>query len=183
MIIEPRHTVARHRRMEWRELVLLLVRMFQVQTYVEVGVQGGWTFNAVAPLVQRAVAVDIAAMRGIVRLDHVEAYRMPSLEFARRWSGPIDLLFIDADHRATSVLADVEALVRFVRPQTGLILLHDTYPAAAELLADGYCSDAWRAARAIHSGNEHGLEIVTLPGPWAGISILRRARRHGWMDR
>jgi predicted O-methyltransferase YrrM len=156
-----------------------LIRLFEPHTYVEIGVKKGHTFNVISPLVKRAVAVDINEMSTIVARPNVEICRMTSLEFARQWNDPIDLLFIDADHRKESVLADFDALSPFVQEGTGLILLHDTYPAAEYLLADGYCSNAWEAAFEIRKKRKYSdFEIVTLPGPYAGLSIIRKAKRH-----
>ncbi|MBU2052596.1 class I SAM-dependent methyltransferase [Patescibacteria group bacterium] len=167
---------------EHREFIIELVRLFEPHTYAEIGVKRGYVFNAVAPLVKRAIAVDIADMGRISDLPGVEKYQMKSSEFAYIWHDPIDLLFIDADHRDWAVLADIFRLAKFVRDETGLILLHDTFPVDPKLLADGYCSNAWKAARHIHLKRRHLFEIVTLPGPWAGLSIMRKAARHGWME-
>ena len=124
----------RWKNQEFRDLMLELVRLFEPDIYVEIGVQKGYTFNAIAPLVNKAVAVDTGDMGGIIARPGVERYRMRSLEFAELWKGPIDMLFIDADHRKEAVLADFEALGPYVREGTGLILLHDTHPAAAVAL-------------------------------------------------
>ena len=164
---------------EFRELMLELVRLFEPHTYVEIGVQKGYTFNAIAPKVKRAVAVDVGDMGGIVRRLNVAVYQMTSIAFASRWAGDIDLLFIDADHRKESVLTDVNNLLPFVTEGTGLILLHDTHPVAEELLSDRYCSNAWEAAWEIRKKRKYAdLEIVTLPGPSAGLSIIRKAKKH-----
>src|SRR5262249_46382420 len=44
---------------------------------------------------------------------------------ARRWSLPIDLLFIDGDHSYEGVKHDWEAFSPFVQP-FGLVIFHDT---------------------------------------------------------
>lgn len=168
---------------EFRELMAELVRLYQPHTYVEIGVQHGYIFNAISPLVKRAVAVDINPMDRIVSRANVETHQLPSLEFAGRWKEPIDLLFIDADHVKESVIADFDAMLPHVRECTGLILLHDTYPVQESLLSPRYCNNAWEAARMIHMAKKYrNIEAVTLPGPWAGLTICRKAPKHlGWM--
>lgn len=169
----------KYKNQEFRELMLELVKLFEPHTYVEVGVQRGFTFNVIAPKVKRAVAVDINDMACIRRAANVETCQMTSSAFALIWEDPIDLLFIDADHRKECVLRDVDNLAPFVREGTGLILLHDTHPVAEHLISDRYCSNAWEAARAIRKMRKYaGLEIVTLPGPYAGLSIIRKAKKH-----
>lgn len=167
----------RFRSQEFMPLIKFLVEMYQPDTYVEVGIQKGHCFKQIAPLVKKAIGIDIKLMFDMPEAILIEK---PSLEVAKNWEhGLIDLLFIDGDHEYESVLADVESFLPYVRPYTGLILLHDTYPGTRELAVDGYCSDAWKAARIIHHNEAFkDVEIVTLPGPYAGLSILRRAPKH-----
>ena len=179
----------KYRNMEFRELMVCLVNLFEPQVYVEVGVQKGYTFNTIAPMVKRAVAVDIKMAKSVIPagpqgIGTVEKYEMTSEVFSNMWRDKIDLLFIDADHRKSAVLADLRNLSKFVRIGTGLILLHDTHPVNSRLLQDGYCSNAWEVAELVHSsGFFCDFEIVTLPGPWAGLSILRKVGKHHlqWM--
>lgn len=174
----------KYKNMEFRELMCELVRLFEPATYVEIGVQKGYTFNSISPLVNCAVAVDVNPMDRIAELPHVQKFQMPSIEFAKKWNDPIDLLFIDADHRKESVLADFNALNSFVREGTGLIMLHDTHPIGEHLLSDRFCSNAWEAAEEIRRNVRYrdDFEIVTLPGPHAGLSVIRKAKRHlSWL--
>lgn len=167
------------KKQEFRDLMLELVKLFSPHTYVEIGIHKGYTFKAIAIRVKRAVAVDTENMDHIPDWDNVEKYNMTSLEFAEKWRDPIDLLFIDADHRKIAVLKDLDALLPFIKDGTGLILLHDTHPVAQNLLNDRLCSNAWEAAYAIRRQKKYSdLEIVTLPGPIAGLSIIRKAKKH-----
>ncbi len=164
---------------EHRELIAELIRLFEYETYVELGIRKAQTFNMIAPLVKRAVAVDNVDWGRIIDRPNVEKFIMTSEEFSKVWKDPIDLLFIDADHAKQAVLSDVDRISPFVREGTGLILLHDTYPIAEHLLAPGYCNNAWEAAWTIRRSPKYkDFEIVTLPGPYAGLSIIRKAPRH-----
>jgi predicted O-methyltransferase YrrM len=169
------------RKQEFIPLIKFLVEMYQPDTYVEVGVQKGHCFNQIAPLVKQAVGVDIDIRASVTTSDNISLFEMPALEFAGAWpkDRQIDLLFMDADHSKQGVLKSFDALSKFVTPQTGLILIHDTYPGSEHLVNCDYCHTAWEAARAIHSLKKYSkFEIVTLPGPYAGISIIRNAGRH-----
>jgi len=174
-----------NKKQEYRNFIIELATLFQPHTYVEIGARFGYIFNEVSKYVKRAAAVDITPLDNIiVRIGCVELYQMDSQEFTKQWKDPIDLLFIDADHREESVIRDFTLLSKFVKPHTGLILLHDTYPVNERLLKDDRCSDAWKAASRIHRSNRifKDFEIVTLPGPWAGLSIIRKVyNKHGWM--
>lgn len=85
-----------------------------------------------------------------------------------------DVIFIDADHSYEAVLADLYGAWQLIAPTTGLILAHDTYPTNTGLVSPRYCGEAWRAVRDFKEQMGAECECVTLPGPWAGMSILRR---------
>lgn len=183
----------KHREMEFRGLLVELVKLFQPEVYCEIGVKKGYTFNAIAPLVDLAIGIDPAGFtpetQGLQKLKKADVRLFPitsdtfssahnpdfGLVFGER---KIDFLFIDGDHSAKQVEKDLINFLPFVRENTGLIFLHDTYPANPELAVKGYCHDAWKVADQIYNGNCLApftvLEIVTLPGPWAGLSILRK---------
>lgn len=174
------------KKQEFVPLMQFLVEMYEPDVYVEIGVEKSYTFNQVAPLVKEAYAVDIRLMPNIIQLDNVKVCRMSSIDFAEKWGKgkwgkgkQIDLLFIDADHRRDAVLFDFNFLSRFVTPGTGLVLLHDTYPSSKHLLKDGWCSNAWEAAEEIHTNPKYrDWYGITLPGPWAGLSIFRFVPRN-----
>lgn len=165
--------------MEYRWLLIELAKTFHPHTYVEIGVKKGYTFNAMLPYVKRAVGVDIVDAPIDTKFSNWEFFKMPSSEFAFKWKDPINFLFIDGDHNRDAVLDDFERLFKFVQSDEGLIFLHDTYPVKPELCKKGYCYNAWEAAKYLRKHvNNHPLsinyEIITLPGPWAGLSIIRK---------
>ena len=171
-----------NKKQEYKDFILELVKLFKPNTYVEIGARFGYVFNAVSPLVKRSIAVDLR-LKGIKQKQGVECYQIDSKEFAKQWKDPIDLLFIDANHDSKAVLTDFRNLAPFVKEHTGLILLHDTYPINRDLLRKDACSDAWKTAKKINRLRAYSdYEICTLPGPHAGLSIIRKASCHGWMD-
>lgn len=170
-------TFKKYKNQEFMPLIKFLVDMYQPDTYVEVGIQKGYCFKQIAPLVKNAIGIDIKLLFDLPDATLIEN---TSLNVAKNWKyGKIDLIFIDGDHSHEAVLADVDAFLPYLRPCTGLMLLHDTYPGKPEFAIDGYCSDAWKSAVKIHRNlNYSDIEIVTLPGPYAGLSILRKAEDH-----
>jgi hypothetical protein len=176
-----------YKQTEFVPLMIELAKLFKPSVYVELGVKKCYTFNRMLPYVKKGIGIDIKDCSNFIdkREYNWEFHHCNSIEFAKKYKGPeIDLLFIDADHSCKSVLEDINTMQPFVRPWTGLVLLHDTYPVEPGLLQKGYCHDAWKAANTIWSRMDC-WEIVTLPGPWAGLSILRKLvdGKHGYMDR
>ena len=71
------------RNQEFRDVMVNLVNLLKPDTYVEVGIQKGFTFNVIAPLVKRAVGVDVSILRSINRGANVELYESTSEIFAQ----------------------------------------------------------------------------------------------------
>lgn len=173
------HTPKEYREMEFIELFISLAKLFKPKVYVELGVKKGYTIKRMAEFVEKAIGVDINIPA--IDLPNVELVQCKTVEFAKSFNGRdpfIDMLFIDADHEKEAVLWDFLSYLPYVRPGTGLILLHDTHPVNDELIQPGYCHNAWQAAEFIYKDYHTDVEIVTLPGPWAGLSIARRLGPH-----
>ena len=181
-------TPSKYRQMEFKNLLLELAILFQPKTYLELGVKDGYTFNAVSPIVEKAYGVDII-QRGSVKIDHnVEFFECFTSKFYENFvkrGEKIDFIFIDADHKKESVICDIAIAKDLIEPYSGLIFVHDTYPIREELLDRGYCNNAWKAIRDIKEYSQKWeLELITLPGPWAGLTIIRYTpdNKYGWMD-
>ncbi len=178
---------------EFLPLMTQIARLMRPKVYIELGVRKGTTFQALAPFAKSAVAVDKERGRipETIRkagLRNSAFYRMTTDQFAEFWAQKadpaIDLLLIDADHHAEQVLRDFDNFSPFVRPEKGLIILHDTLPAKEELLAPEYCCTAWEAAREIRTNRKYsGFEILTIPGNWVGLSLVRKSGKQLYWKR
>ena len=82
------------------------------------GLAAGWRGTAWAT--QRVVGRAARARGGPTVRWHVER----SQDLGRRWSEPVDLVFIDGDHAEQSCRADWELFSPWVRPG-GVVLFHD----------------------------------------------------------
>lgn len=170
------------RNTEITPIIVEFAKLLKPSTYVEIGVKNGYTFNQISCFVDRAVAVDINPMRSLNERPGVEKYQMSSQEFFSIWKDPIDMMFIDADHRREAVLSDVYGGIKFIRDKSGLMLLHDTHPGCEELMDDGYCSTAWQAASTLWGESViNFMEVLTIPSPWFGLTIIR-PRRDGHLS-
>lgn len=181
-------TPAKYRNMEFRGLIGELMILFQPKSYLELGVKNGYTFNVLSPLVNNAYAVDIKQQKSVIINPNVEFFECSTAKFFENFSHrkeKIDFIFIDADHKKESVICDIAIAKDLVTPFTGLIFAHDTFPINEELTSQGRCHNAWEAIRDIKQYcQQWELEILTLPGPWAGLTIIRYTpeNKYGWMD-
>jgi predicted O-methyltransferase YrrM len=157
------------------EFLELLAKRLRPQLYVELGVAAAKCIERVAPYCHRAIGVDVQAPNAI---RGYEFFHGSTVDFFKEFASvlePVELAFIDADHRHAASLQDFESLLPHVA-NDGLILLHDTYPENARWLADDHCSDSYRTAEAIYCRSvEYGVEVATLPAP-PGLTIVRKRR-------
>ncbi len=171
---------------EFLPLMIEIARLMKPKIYIELGVRKGNTFRALAPFAGYSIAVDkergrIPEVIKAGKLKRAAFFQMKTDEFAQIWSGkpePIDLLFIDADHEKEQVLKDFDNFSPFLKEETGLICMHDTLPANPELLRPGKCGTAWKAAWEIRTAKKYeGFEVLTLPGNWVGLTLVRKSKK------
>jgi len=159
-------------------LILELVRLYKPKLYVEIGTQKGYTFCKVAPLVDKAVAVD-TKIQPAVRLAgaNVWCWEETSDMFFSQLDmcyDHMDMVFVDGCHDTGQVYRDVVNSIKYVTPGTGLVLVHDTYPIDSRLEQPDRCGGAWKAIRQLKIRYAPELEILTLPGPYYGLTIIRK---------
>jgi len=164
---------------EMIDLLIEIFKLFNFNTYVELGTGDGFTFNKLSPLVKRAIGVDIKLTNNIKDLKNVELYQMSTIDFSEIWNDPIDFLFIDADHNKENVLNDFNLFSKYVKEGTGIIAIHDTHPIRSELLGMSFCHNSYEAAWEIRNNPEYrkNFEIFTFPGPFAGLSLIRKSEK------
>jgi len=151
-----------------------LQRAGKLDSYLELGVCKGTTFNMVAPLARRACAVDIDELVGerIKGNANASFFNVTTDRFFDIHKEKHDLIFIDADHHSARCKQDLINALTVIN-DGGLILMHDTYP-PNEDCRDNHCHDTWTVAV---WAKEQGLECVTLPF-YYGITIIRVASKH-----
>lgn len=154
-----------------------LNRAGALNRYLELGIRTGNCFNEVAPFAKEAYAVDINdCFKYIKSNKNLYWFREDTLKFLSNHNRDkkFDLVFIDADHKYESSLADFENSFPLVN-ENGLILLHDTYPTREELISKKYCGDSYKTAEVIRKEYSNECEIVTLPF-YYGISVVRKMK-------
>ena len=172
----------KYKETEFVNLFIEFAKLLRPNHYLEIGIKKGYVFKEMVKYCGHAVGVDPNPLLHEDFLRHYEnatVFKMTSEEFKKTYQGPkFDMIFIDGDHTLKGVLHDVVEIAKpMIKPTTGLIFIHDTYPSNPDLTKPGYCDEGgWQVARAIHKDfttSFKDFEIVTIPGPWAGVSILR----------
>lgn len=99
-------------------------------------------------------------------LEYIEFVRESALSFMRRTNERYGFIFLDGDHMAHAVYAEVAAALPLLEPD-GVILVHDYYPDERPLFPDGnVIRGPVRAVARLRRENP-GLSVRSLtPLPW-----------------
>lgn len=156
------------------DLIVHLASILRPNCYVELGVYKGETFNRVSRFANKSYAVDInPESKSYIRKES-DFFSGSTEDFLRYFSSEgrkIDLLFIDADHSASSVEFEFKEFFPYVSDQ-GVILLHDGYPLREGHTVPEICGDGYKAIERL-SQKVDGYEMVTVPFP-PGLTICRK---------
>lgn len=173
---------------EYTEFIIALVNLLKVDTYVETELKWNGPLNHVRQHVRRAIGID-PHFRSTVRHNE-EIFGMSIKAYVdtlneRRAGEFIDLLFLDAGRTLEDSMTELMLLSPYVKTCKGLILVHNTHPIAKELTINPCCGEVWKIARTLHESATYSqyYEIVTLPGPCTGLSIIRKAPYHLTWDK
>jgi len=158
-----------------------IARQQSPNIYVELGICGGATYKSILPYVRgHAYAVDTAP--GVVE-EHVtqtsnpksNAFSMRTDDFSKLWDEDIrkeiDLIFIDADHCKESVWQDFQNFYKWLKPNTGILAMHDSWPPNQLYTDPGRCGDCYKAIANVK--RVEGAEVLTLPFQY-GLTLVRK---------
>jgi hypothetical protein len=153
------------------EFIKQLVYLTGCESYLELGIYDGNTFNKIVPFVKKAVAVDIKDFRVNKSLGVFHQCTTDTFFNEINTGNKFDIIFIDADHKFISVMKDFNFALNHLNKH-GIIILHDTDPSSQELLQDGYCSDCYKVVNQIKKYYDY-VDIVTLPISECGLSLVK----------
>lgn len=149
--------------------------------YVEIGIETGTSLQlARAPT--RAIGIDPhPQIEGIAWSASTSIHGVTSAQFfadpalTADIAGPVELAFIDGDHRFEAVLQDLAELERFMAPD-GIIAIHDTWP--LDELTSGrshetgfYSGDGWKIVPCLKAVRPD-LQIKTLATAPTGLTLI-----------
>jgi hypothetical protein len=144
--------------------------------YVELGIFRGKTFNLVARHAAKAYAADVQDAGRHIKCNNAEFFKGTTQEFSAHWDKNIQkqigLIFIDADHSKKSVVSDVNNFYKWLEPDSGLMVLHDTWPLSKAKTAPGYSGDCYLAPGWIKLSYPEA-EVLTLPF-LCGLTLIRK---------
>lgn len=161
--------------MNHRELLEKISKAMQPDVYVELGVYLGKCFNMVSAHASEAWAVDIEDVGETIRRG-ANFYKGTTKDFSEHWNDNIkkhiDLIFIDADHSKEAVLNDVVNFLPWLKVDTGLMVLHDTWPKNKMETSPKYSGNAYLVPPIVKNLFGVNTEILTFPY-LCGLTFIR----------
>lgn len=161
--------------MNHRELLEKISKAMQPNVYVELGVYHGKCFNMVSAHADEAWAVDIVDV-GQNIASRAEFFHGTTQAFSDHWKDrvqkKIDLIFIDADHSRQAVMNDVANFLPWLKEDTGVMVLHDTWPENKAATLPGYSGDAYLVPKEVKH-RWYGMEVLTFPY-LCGLTFIRK---------
>lgn len=120
----------------------------------------------------------------------VDFVAMPSVEFMQSSNEPFDLIFLDGDHSASAVYREIPLALKILNP-SGVIILHDYFPACKPLWSNGVVIRG--PFLAVERLAKRGLDVKALPLgslPWptklgssvTSLAVLLRCGSDGNKD-
>lgn len=149
--------------------------------YLEFGVLIGESLERVARHAEMAIGVDVNPPPQF-RAANIDFHQMTTARFAEEVLPklpPIEMVFIDADHKHPAPFEDFKRVWPYVAPN-GLVFLHDTWPSAPERATAAWCNDAWRTPQAIREWLwPDNNDLITLPLD-PGLTIVKKPGPEPW---
>ena len=150
------------------DFIVQLIKSIRCDSYLELGLYVGETFEKVYVHVKLCVGVDVKDLRN----NNVgEFHQITTDEFFFKNKATFDVIFIDAEHKYESVKRDFENALKVLNKR-GIIVLHDTDPTEIKYLADGYCSDSYKINDYLKERSD--IIFITLPIGTEGLTLVKR---------
>ena len=126
--------------MDRLDILNTIIKRYNFQSYLEIGVFGGYTFNNI--LCQHKVGVDPDK-------NSAANIFLTSDEFFEQNQETFDLIFIDGLHHADQVKKDIENSLKVLN-HGGFIVCHDMNPHSEIIqrvprVTDAWTGDCWKA--------------------------------------
>ena len=151
-------------------IIAEVIKGCRYNSYLELGVYHGTTYNYLKQFAKRAVGVDCEAKDFI---DKDSFFCMTTDNFFNINKEKFDAIFIDACHEYQQVKTDFENSLSCLN-NGGTIFLHDTDPYTKEYMGPSFCNDSYKMNKYLEEQGKY--QFVTIPMDECGLTIVRKKR-------
>ena len=146
------------------EVINKLIKKYNYETYLEIGVRHMETFKKVNLPEENKESIDPNYDCVTYKLTSDEAFKTFSEN--KKW----DIIFIDGLHSSEQVERDIENSLKHLN-ENGAIVCHDMLPPNSDFLSLSRCGDGWEAFAKLRTTNEN-LEMYVVDTDY-GCGVIR----------
>ncbi len=157
-------------------LIAYFAKWLKPNLFLEYGVREGETTRHISQYSKEVWGVDVV-QTGYTHPNFTQ-FKMSTREFKKildEKKPVVDMAFIDADHKFTSVIEDFNDIFPYVI-EDGLIFLHDTYPNEERYTNPIKCNDCWKVPGVLEKLYGRSIELLTVPVQ-PGLTIIKKKRK------
>lgn len=157
------------------QFIASIAKWYRPNLFVEYGTANGDATRIYAPHCKRILGVDLN--RSVLfHIPNLEFHKMSTREFKTKvldnLKEPIDMAFIDADHKAEVAFQDFEDLFPHVI-ENGIVFFHDTFPCEEKWADPIFSGDSWRVPYMIKEKYGAVCDVFTIPIQ-PGLTMVRK---------
>lgn len=157
------------------EIIANFARFYRPNLFVEYGTANCDATRIFAPFCKKVYGVDMGRTPP-VNIPNLVFFHMSTRDFKTtvldKLTEPIEMAFIDADHKAEVAFQDFEDLYPHVI-ENGLIFLHDTFPCEEKWADPIFSGDSWKVPYMIKEKYSQECDVLTIPVQ-PGLTIVRK---------
>jgi len=157
------------------QFIASLAKWYRPNLFVEYGSANGDCTRVYAPFCKKVYGVDMTR-QPLFAIPNLIFHKMSTREFKTsvldKLTEPIDMAFIDADHKAEVAFQDFEDLFTHTI-ENGIIFLHDTFPCEAKWADPIFSGDSWKVPYMIKEKYGNVCDVFTIPIQ-PGLTMVRK---------
>ena len=169
-------------RFDHTRFIANLAIFYRPNLFIEYGTGNGAATKIYAPFCKRVYGVDLN--RSSPNIPNLTFFKMSTRDFKKvvldKLTEPVEMAFIDADHKAEVAFEDFEDLFPHLI-DNGIIFLHDTFPCDQQWAEPDFSGDSWRVSDMIKSKYGHLCDVFTIPVQ-PGLTMVRKVKLLPYMD-
>ena len=172
----------------WHEdFIAVLVSVLAPRVAIEVGIAEGRVTRILSRHAGQVLAIDVdphavARVNSLANVEAIVGDSQATLGELVHRCVRADFVFIDGDHRADAVLADLVIALEMLQPE-GIVLLHDTFPRSVHYVSEKneWCGNSYLVPDRIRQRYPE-LNVITIPSHPGCTLVQRNVSKPGWMQ-
>lgn len=157
------------------QFIANIAKWYHPNLFVEYGTGNGDATRIYAPFCKKIYGVDLNRNLQF-NIPNLTFFKLSTRDFKTLvldgLTEPIEMAFIDADHKAEVAFQDFEDLFPHMI-ENGMIFMHDTFPCEQKWADPIFSGDSWRVPAMIKEKYSTVCDVLTIPVQ-PGLTVVRK---------